>query len=389
MKILAIYTDWKERETYGGCGYYRCIAPMRHLGIKTHGKLMGEGCMYPEKMDAVKLWTDIWMKYDVIYTMKVDGKEALAQMYASRTHFKKKIILDVDDDYFNIDPKSSAKKHITPDKYYIIEAMLRNADMITVSTEYLKKQYEKYNGKITVIPNYIDMDDWAYENRIGKDGRIKIGWQGSSTHETDLKMIIPVLKKIMNKFDNVDFVHVGYDSKIFKELPRRKFVPGTNEFPEAPKLIADQGFDIGIAPLADIKFNYSKSAIKYYEYSALKIPTVCTGNKWSPYHGKFHDGKTGMYANNEKEWYDKLTKLIKDKQLRKQMGLNAYSHVKQTYHIKDHTDEWRNVFERANNIKYKEKPQRSKIWTPPLLLTKLRGLLVKPTQVMKPQSSVI
>ncbi len=351
-RVLAVYTDWAQRKTYGGCGYYRVVAPMRHLGVKHIGRIFGG--LLPKGMNAADGWTKIFEQYDLLYMMKIDGPEAISQVVVAKNYFKKKLVIDLDDDYFTIDSWSTAKRTVTPDKIDNIKILLEEADALTVSTDHLKQRYLPYNKNIYVIENAIDYNDWQAENQLKDDGKIRIGWQGSSTHERDFTTVMPALKKVLKRNKDVVFRHIGHNSDIFDELPegQHEFVKPVLEHAEVAPHIAKQGFDLAIAPLFPMKFNRSKSAGKYFEYSALRIPSVVTGGTWSPYYGKFRHGVEGFYASDKKEWIRCIELLIKDARKRKQVGEAAYRNVESNYQIHQHYKEWENMIDKelANGL---------------------------------------
>ena len=86
-------------------------------------------------------------------------------------------------------------------------------------------------------------------------------------------------------------------------------------------------FDINIAPLADTRFNKCKSAIKFYEAAALKVPTLAQDS--GPYHDEIIDGDTGLLFKTREEFVDKLEMLVKDSDLRAKMGQRAHDWVRE------------------------------------------------------------
>ena len=89
-----------------------------------------------------------------------------------------------------------------------------------------------------------------------------------------------------------------------------------------PLKIAALNLDIGICPLVDDEFNNHKSQLKWSEYSALKIPSVCSN---LPPYECVEDGKTGYLAKDPDEFVDKLSLLIDNETLRKEIAENAYA----------------------------------------------------------------
>ncbi|MRR12221.1 glycosyltransferase, partial [bacterium] len=82
------------------------------------------------------------------------------------------------------------------------------------------------------------------------------------------------------------------------------------------------GFDIGIAPLIDNKFNSCKSDLKFLEYSKIGMPSVLS--KVAPYMRSVRHGENGFLATNTKDWLKYLRTLIKDAELREAMSARAW-----------------------------------------------------------------
>lgn len=105
--------------------------------------------------------------------------------------------------------------------------MVKAASGLTVSTEALKKEFSEYNSNICVAPNSIDFELW---NRSEKkdDGIIRLGLFGSNTHYDDWKIIAELLKKILDEFPNVHLCFNSWFSAefeqgaMFNELQGRK-----------------------------------------------------------------------------------------------------------------------------------------------------------------------
>jgi glycosyltransferase involved in cell wall biosynthesis len=96
---------------------------------------------------------------------------------------------------------------------------------------------------------------------------------------------------------------------------------------------ASFGFDIGLAPLVDCNFNRSKSNLRWLEYSALKIPTIATDiSHFTQSITPFQDGIL-IQDNNLDKWKEAIELLIVDKNLRENIGRNAYKRVKKDFNV--------------------------------------------------------
>jgi glycosyltransferase involved in cell wall biosynthesis len=103
--------------------------------------------------------------------------------------------------------------------------------------------------------------------------------------------------------------------------------------------------DISIIPLVDNEFNRCKSAIKFVEMGALKIPSVVS--MVSPYKEMIdlkEDNGVFIENNSKDGWYMGITALIKDAELRKKIGQNAYDTVKENFDINTQKHQWFNAY---------------------------------------------
>ncbi|NBW09203.1 MAG: hypothetical protein EBR82_14385 [Caulobacteraceae bacterium] len=361
MKILMNFSDYThtpermEQNTYGGLGYYRIVKPSEQ--IKGHDvKLVGKeikdfGTTLEEQ------WDNIFKEYDAYWTNYFCDDVAGAMIiYQARKHGKK-LILDIDDNYFDIPESNLLYERFQSGKREraMMTTILSFADIITTSTFPLKERLDehfqlvqKLEKKIVVIPNLNDIKDWDFEPIEKDPKKIVIGYSGSNSHHDDLALVLPAVHKIMQKYDNVYFEMIGILDKknapvVFKNwdmklLDRVAMVGATPTFKEYPEWLSQRAWDIGIAPLVDTKFTRCKSSIKWLEYSMFKIPT-CASRVY-PYfidvggRKTIEDGKTGLLCRKD-DWFKNLERLVIDKDLRIKLGQNAYEHVKENWQYKD------------------------------------------------------
>lgn len=361
MKILMHYTDWshtperKKKNEYGGIGYYRCIKIAEQ--IKDHEvTVVGQELMaYGDS--SVEQWDNIFKQYDVFWCQYfADDKIASIMFYHAIKH-NKRVIIDVDDNYFDV-PKSNLLYNEFKEgekKRAFLSAILSLASAVTVSTEPLKDKVQSHikerhgiDKPVFVIPNFNDITDWEYKPLPVDDKKVVIGYTGSNSHLDDLAMVMPNIRELMKKYPNLYFEILGIaDKKNIKNflkgftddmLERIALVGATNTFKEYPQWLSERKWDIGIAPLVDTPFTRCKSHIKWMEYSMFKIPTVVS--RVYPYYMELKgrdiviDGETGFLAK-ESEWIDKLSRLIESKDLRGEIGNNAYEYIKDKWQYKD------------------------------------------------------
>lgn len=233
----------------------------------------------------------------------------------------------------------------------IVHEQLRAAHMVTVSTPYLKSQYDKYNKNVVVVPNAIDFEVW-HKVEPSDDGLIRIGLFGSNSHYKDWKEAVDSIKRILAEYPQTRLCINGwlvmeeakegaaiYDLKRHFKFPDYFADMGLLDNPQVemyepteiqdyPKWLMDKRLDIGLAPLTDSRFNRSKSNLKYIEFGAMGVPGVYADLE--PYADVKH-GVTGLKASKPIDYYTQLKKLVENQELRRQIGQAAHEDVKARY----------------------------------------------------------
>ena len=241
-KILAVYNG-------KGSKYHRVYVPLTHLPMDEYEVVfvdkLGEG--FETVLEVVKP--------DILY---FHWNLDVHPVYLSlRKDFL--VIMDVDDLW-------KPDKHIDRARLWrdapIVEKYMKVADIITVSTEYLKKEILKIipSADVRVLSNEIPLDSQAV--KIGK----RIGVCGSISHYHDWLTLKDTYKLALKK--GYQFVFAGYNPKdshwqsirkIFKEATYIDSVK-----PEKSLELYDN-IDILLCPLEDTKFNRAKSSLKLKE----------------------------------------------------------------------------------------------------------------------------
>lgn len=363
MKILFHYNDYainvnrQVADSYGGVGYYRIIKVAEQLKKSGMDVTVIGGVGFNKFGETIEeKFDNIFKEYDVLWTPYFYNDQSAAAMYFMRDKHKKKVVMDIDDNYLDVPENNplfeefkSGKK-----KRAFLSTALFFADHIVASTyplkERLQDHFKSVHGTekdITVIPNMNDVNDWNYKKKTTKT--FTIGYAGSTSHLDDLAMVLPAIVEVMTNNPSIEFHMIGLMPKktaesFFRGVPqnireRMVLVGATDTFPDYPSFLAKQGFDIGIAPLVDTAFTRSKSSIKWFEYSMFKIPVVAS--RVYPYfmdvkgRKTIQDGVTGLLCRTRAEWVTALNKLIADKELRKKIGQQAYEFVKEYWQYDD------------------------------------------------------
>lgn len=370
-RIAWLTNDWRAnairqaQDLYGGIGYYRAVAPSRYLRKWFDIELIGADFEHWGTMDET--YTRLGRDYDLIICKHLTDGQTASNILATAKHFKRKCIVDIDDNYFAVRKDSPAYKDYAPDtagRGYI-SALLDLADGVTVSTEPLRKVYSKLNKNIDVLPNCVELSEWGGKVNFS-DGRIRIGFSGGVEHKVDLEMILEPMAYILAKYPNVLFevcaalnpvtameMAVKMNEFCKKDISSQFRITGGTDgatWLGYPQLLTSFGWDIVIAPLIDDEFNRGKSHIRWLESTMIGCPVIA-----SPVYPYFEDiqgiktiehEKTGILARESKDWFKYLELLINNKEARHKITSNAFKYVKKNWQYKNHASKWKEVIEK-------------------------------------------
>lgn len=352
MKILCVQTHY-----LGGDGKYRLSAvdwwrvinPYTWLGKKT-GWTVDHLVKISKGKDSEEVdWSHVG-EYDVLITSYQDNPKAYSYIKAITEKYGTKYVMDVDDNLFEVDEMNPAYLQYGPgtEGRKNAEIILKDVDNVTTTTTHLKHVYETVRGKpTTILPNYIDPSTYEYKKPEKHEGII-LGYQGSSTHYSDVMKtsFIWAIRRILRERKDVKLALCGmYFMDLEKYLPKNQLinVTGNGHHPEWVKIWQKLPFDIGLAPLQQSSFNRGKSNIKYQEYGLRMIPSVYAF--WDPYLSTVKHGETGYIASDEEDWYEYINILIESEKERKRIANNAREDVLSNYNIHTKWSLWKTYIE--------------------------------------------
>ncbi len=215
------------------------------------------------------------------------------------------------------------------------QALIRCRNVIA-STPYLAERMQSVGGGASaLVENALDTETMAgaRTTRRPKDGRIHIFYgSGTRTHDADFALIAPALKRVADHHENVDIILVGELNPPEELLRLNRFTTRVRQLPACPYpeyLALLAAADIGIAPLAPVNFNEAKSNIKFLEAAAVGLPSVCSPR--SAFADAIRHNETGLLAEGTDQWYDALTSLIINPDLRTRIGEAARKQVFERY----------------------------------------------------------
>jgi glycosyltransferase involved in cell wall biosynthesis len=198
----------------------------------------------------------------VIYQRHYDPGRPFA-WWKALTQFGKPRIYELDDDIFAMPKENPFEQYFTPEVKQCVKTMLREADLVTCSTDGLAASMSRFNPKTAVIPNGIDSQvfDFPVDRR---PDRVRVFFIGSRTHDKDYSLVEKALHKCIRLHPEMDMVFVGQPPvKAIERFPSQAQVYQTGwvPFEDLYVRLAKEGPDIVIAPLTKHPFNLGKCVV--------------------------------------------------------------------------------------------------------------------------------
>lgn len=327
--------------------YFPFLSRYYIITQKTFWDKKGWEILFSDKNDFIKL---LWLlikafgkrffllfhlqKYDLIFIHReVSHLGPPVFEWIIKYILRKKIIYDFDDAIWllNYSDKNRISKFFkSPWKTKYI---CKWANSIIAGNSYLADYAKKYNKNVFVIPTTIDTS--YHKNKYKEHKTLTIGWTGTLTTLKYLNAIVPVLKQLEEKY-NLNFLIISNEKpKLNLKFTYKSWCKET-EIEDLRKI------DIGIMPLYNNIWEKGKCGFKGLQYMALEIPTIM-----SPVGVNteiIEDGVNGFLASTEQEWFDKLSLLIEDKELRQRLGKAGRNTVMEKYSVEANKQKYLDVF---------------------------------------------
>lgn len=350
-KIIAFPSDnW-------GCGNYRIIQPYANLSSILPNVALAK----PTQL-KLALNQQFLSQFDIVVNQRtIDNSIYNARMFyknitpellkqlneslvqANIEEEKRKEILsrevnkvfiqEIDDDLQRIAPHNPSYKTYKKGSKFLETFLksIREADHVTVTTPVLRQVYARLNKNIQAFNNAIETRHFLLRSDKSRrlelpDDKIIIGYQGGSSHLKDIPLFKRALKQILEEYPHVHFAFCSseqfFDYIFGKDLPKDQvhIIPPVqsnfNFFVNLPSM-----FDIGLAPVENVKFNDGKSYLKILEYGIWSIPTIASKVEC---YNQFNDGKSTsgvtLVKNKHSHWYKAMKNLVEDQEMRIKSG---------------------------------------------------------------------
>lgn len=345
-----------------GCYNVRCLFPLQENGWDGDRVTMGlQRISADQKAKAL-------VDADIIVFHRPERDEQLAMQKVLKKSGKK-IVFDNDDTYkdfngfrFNDYMTEEKVKNGLGKLDKNIDDFLKEADLVTCTTEFLKTEYEKTNPNVVVLPNCVD-PFYFPEPKRNEDEVVRIGVTGSVGITNDVEVLKPIIDHYQHD-PRVRLVLLSLppegQNEIYKKLYAEEYAYWNKVNIEWHSFVTsdvyyeylnDLKLDMVIIPRSDSYFNRCKSNLKFLENSMLEIPTIGQSfpTKDSPYEVDLEDTQHLLLATDTKSWIEQIEKLITDKELRREMGKKAHEYVENKYSIENNAQKWVDAYKPLMN----------------------------------------
>lgn len=338
-----------------GCGHYRMIWPARaahesESNVDVHVVAAGEeGGISLGYLDGQVVNVQVDADTDVIVFQRPSNKLLVdaIRILRERGHT---IVVDMDDDLSRIHPANAAFHLLHPkwsphnNWHYVTEAC-KLASLVTVSTPTLASRYG-LPDRVLVLPNRVPQAHLSVE-RPETGEELTWGWAGAlHSHPNDVPLLAGVPGSLVR--DGYPFKVIGRPEGVGRAVNLPEDPPGTGhvDFDRWPHELTKLA--VGVAPLADTRFNEAKSWLKPLEYAALGVPWVASDRH--EYRRFAAEGPGGVLVGDRtRDWIRALRELLSNDERRRELGEAARATAAR-HTVEEHGWRWAEAWQRAYDL---------------------------------------
>ena len=236
---------------------------------RGHGIVANLEKMMPNDNFTLVQWSDMptmsWndfmhWKYDCVFFSRPFTKDVLTFLSYAKM-FGKKIWCDMDDNLLDIAPENKYyTTYSREDVKDTIKSIVKLADAVSVTNQFLKEVYLPYNEKIFVIPNALNND--LFKRGTLKPRKKTMLWRGSDSHIYNLMMYGEKINTLIEEFPDWNFDFIGYYP--FFLSPKKGFIEGTDII-LYHQMLVNLAPSFVHAPISNDSFNRCRSFVSFLE----------------------------------------------------------------------------------------------------------------------------
>lgn len=245
----------------------------------------------------------------------------------------KSIIYDLDDDLFEslLGAGRGDSRPSLEQTNQLIE-YLKSAHLVRVYSENLRRKVAQFNPSTVWVNGPMDWSVLLSKPfpRQSLD-KVKIIYATSRVNDELINIFLEDVEQLLiTRLDEVELYLWGAHSDRLASYSSVRFLKPITNYDRYFRKFANFGFDIGLAPLLDDDLHRSKTNIKFREYAASRIAGIYSAVK--VYSDCVKHEQTGLLVPNEKgKWYEALSRLIDDVNLRARIQDQAFQYARQNF----------------------------------------------------------
>ncbi len=267
-------------------------------------------------------------QYDVIFLYREIfplGPPIIEQWLAGRD--RPPVVFDFDDAIFLPSVSDANRLIATLKQPSKVRTIVRRSDRVIVGNDYLAAYAKQYNDAVTIIPTSVDLARFVPRPPEASPNPVPvIGWIGSPTTGSYLKLLMPVFQKLAERRRFVLRVSGAADPLT---------IPGVR-VDNAPWMLEREvelfnTCDVGVYPLPDDDWSKGKCGFKAIQFMACGVPVVSAAVGVN--REIIQDGVNGFLASNTDEWIAKLDRLLDDAELRRRFAEAGRRTIEERYSL--------------------------------------------------------
>lgn len=287
--------------------------------IKSYD-IVSEVVEYPKTMSGKKMLMGRLKGFDIVYLQK--KLLSLYEAYLFRRN-SQKLVFDFDDAIYYRDDSHNSFFSIS--RHMKFRRIVTMANVVIAGNTVLADFASRFNINTVILPSAVETRGIPVKDYSCLSQETIIGWVGGKGNLHHLMMIAPVLRRLGQAYSIR--LHVVSNSAVSIDGVRIKHIPWSLDSQETEIAL----FDIGVMPLPDNKWTEGKCGYKAIQYMAAGVTPVCSdvgGNR-----DIVENGKEGFVVPTMEAFYEALETLIKNSELRREMGRNARRKAEEHFSI--------------------------------------------------------
>lgn len=250
-------------------------------------------------------------------------------------------VYDLDDNFWEVPlDLYYARHHRAPERLQQLERFLSSVNVVRVYSRRMLEKVSRFNRHAVLVRPCIDMSLVPSQPLPRKDDLTRLTYvTGRGGGDALISVFGDDLLKLFDTYPNqVEMYWWGEIPEQFKDRPGMRMINIIHDYDEFIRYLANFGFDIGLAPLTPSNFNLSKTNTKFRDYGASRIPGIYTNVE--VYEDVEHE-RTGLLVDNQPgSWYEAMSRLVTDRQLRSAIAERAYQYVYENYRQQIVESQW-------------------------------------------------